>query len=606
MKKVVITGANGFLGKHLSQYFLNQGMEVVGIAREGKLAPSHIPQFTYVSWDGETLGDWVHALEGTDAIINLAGRTVNCRYHQKNKEEILESRTHTTHLIAKAIEQCKNPPQVWLNSSTATIYRDEHESPNDEYTGVIGEGFSVEVAKSWEEAFFRSKTPEDIRKVALRTAIVIGNEKGSVYEYFNNISRFGAGGKMGTGTQKVSWVHIEDWCRAIELCIENQAINGAINIAAPEVLSNEDFMAIFAKQSGCPIRLQTPKFLIQLGTFLLRTEAELVLKSRWIKSTQLKEHGFEFKFPDLKRCLENLENRPPTQLESISKTNKAFQYGLLTVVVLGLIAYRLLVVTELEQSSLLFVGIPVLLSFLVVGSKPSKSCLGAIYKAITFCCLLLLIFAIEGIICVLMAAPLLYGIGGIIGWAFDHIKNKQNRTKVQLTLLPLLALMSLEGTFSEFHFPREQEVVVEKTLNLPSEQVLPLLAKGPNIHQKKPWFLKIGFPEPQNISGEGLELGSTWKIHMAGGEGKPGDLIIRVTEKSENHIKTNIVEDTSHLNHWLTWHDVTYHWEATDKNQTKLKMKIRFRRDLSPSWYFTPIEQFWVGLAGEYFLNTIF
>ena len=411
---------------------------------------------------------------------------------------------------------------------------------------------------------------------------------------------------MGTGLQKVSWVHIEDWCRAVEFCLENTEIKGSINIAAPEVLSNKTFMATFAQQVGSLIKIPPPKFLIKVGSFLLRTEAELVLKSRWIKSTKLSEQGFQFKFPDLKGCLANLQEAPPTQFKNKPTNIKAFQYGLLTVVIIGLLAYRLLLFTQQEQSALLFVGIPVLLSFLVVGSKPSKSYVLSIYKAITLCCLLLLVFAIEGIVCVLMAAPLLYGIGGLIGIIFDGIRAGLQRRKLKLTVIPLLLLMSLEGTFPEFHFPREQEVVVEKTLNISSQQVLPLLAEGPKLDQKKPWLLNIGFPQPQSISGEGLALGSTWKIHMAGGEGKPGDLIVQVTEKSENHLKTDIIQDTSHINHWLTWHDVTYHWQALDENQTKLSMKIRFRRDLSPSWYFTPIEQFWVGIAGEHFLNSIF
>lgn len=536
----------------------------------------------------------------------MAGKSVNCRYTQKNKDEILYTRLKTTKLLGEAISQCENPPKIWINSSTATIYRDEYESANNETDGTIGEGFSVNVAKAWEQTFNEVTLPEQVRKVCLRTAIVIGNEPGSIYEYFCNIAKAGAGGKMGSGEQKISWVHVDDWCRAVEFCIDTPKLDGPVNTSAPEVLTNEQFMAKFADHVKCSLRIKTPAFLIKLGTFLLRTEAELVLKSRWIESKKLADNGFKFDFANLNACLTDLKSRNPALNWNSPPKKNRIRYSLLTVVIISLLAYRILVYKNLEQSALLFVGLPVILSFLIVGTESSKSAVGAISKAITICFLLLLVFAIEGIVCILMAAPLFYGIGAIIGSIIDGIRRRSKKPKLRIMMLPILMFMSFEGTFPEFHFPREQIVEIEKILPIASHEILTELSKGPDVEKPKPWLLKIGFPEPQSIQGSSMNLGAIWSVHMAGGEGKPGNIVIQVTEKSDHRLTTTIVEDSSHINHWLTWHDVTYEWKAINEQETKLKMTIRFRRDLSPSWYFTPIEQFWVTKAGEHFINSVF
>ena len=302
-KRIVITGANGFLGKCLSRWHLQKGYEVVGLSRHGGVEEG----VKCLEWDGESLGPWKDELEGAEAVVNLAGRSVNCRYGEKNRKLIFGTRENSTRVIGEAIQGCERPPKVWLNSSTATIYRHAEDGPQDEVEGEIGTGFSVEVAKAWEKAFFESEVPDEVRKVALRSSIVLANEDGTVFDYLFKLSRLGLGGTMGTGRQKVSWIHIEDFCRAIDWLIEKEQTEDLYNLVAPGVIDNREFMAEFRKIAGCRFGLPAAKWMLEIGAFFMRTETELILKSRWVKGTRLKNEGFEFRWPEFSAALENLK-----------------------------------------------------------------------------------------------------------------------------------------------------------------------------------------------------------------------------------------------------------------------------------------------------------
>ncbi|HXH60958.1 MAG TPA: TIGR01777 family oxidoreductase [Fimbriimonadaceae bacterium] len=283
--RIVISGSNGYLGRHLTARWRGAGHDVVGLSRSGE----------GVFWDGKSVGDWCQELECADALVNLAGRSVNCRYNQKNREEILRSRVDSTKVLGAAIADLARPPRVWVNASTATIYRHAQDRPMDDETGEIGSGFSVDVALAWEKAFFGSGTPT--RKVAMRTAMVMGPGSGGPFEAFDRLVRAGMGGRMGDGRQMVSWIHIEDFRRAVEFLIEGDC-EGTVNVCAPGPLSNDEFMAEIRRARSKGIGLPSPKWMLEVGAFVLGTETELPLKSRWVLPSRLQSMGFEFLYPD--------------------------------------------------------------------------------------------------------------------------------------------------------------------------------------------------------------------------------------------------------------------------------------------------------------------
>ncbi len=296
MKRIIIAGANGFLARYLTRYFVQRGWNVVGLARHKKGMDDAC---RYVQWDGKNLGAWAEELDGCDALINLAGRSVNCRYNDENKRLIMDSRVESTRVLGEAIAQCSEPPELWINSSTATIYRHAEDRPQSDM-GEIGTGFSVGVATAWEEAFFSAQVPGRVRKVAIRTAMVLADEPGTVFSYLYQLARFGLGGKVGSGRQMVSWIHVEDFCRAVDWLIEHDEISGPINVTSPDPLCNAELMARFRKHTNMPVGLPATKWMAEIGAFLLRTETELILKSRWVVPTKLLEYGFVFKYPEMK------------------------------------------------------------------------------------------------------------------------------------------------------------------------------------------------------------------------------------------------------------------------------------------------------------------
>lgn len=304
--KIVLPGGSGYLGQVLASYLVAQGKEVVILSRHA--APSN-GSIRYVAWDGKTLGDWAEQLEGAEAVINLAGRTVNCRYNERNRQEIYDSRLHSTAVLGQAISRLKAPPPVWINSSSATIYRHAEDRPMDEQTGEIGTGFSVDVCQKWEKTLHDADTPHT-RKVALRTAMVFGRGKTGVCEAFYRVVKRGLGGNLGTGRQYVSWVHTEDFCRAVQWSIDHPNLQGAINCASPNPITNRKFMATFRREMGVMLGLPAACWMLEVGAFLLQTETELLLKSRRVVPTILQESGFKFQYPDFESALRAILNHP--------------------------------------------------------------------------------------------------------------------------------------------------------------------------------------------------------------------------------------------------------------------------------------------------------
>ncbi|MEX2243746.1 MAG: TIGR01777 family oxidoreductase [Fimbriimonadaceae bacterium] len=293
--KLVLSGGNGFIGRQISAVWRRSGHEVVVLARS--------PGLGQAAWDGRTIGAWTAELEGADLLLNLAGRSVNCRYNDHNKEVIRRSRVESTRVLAEAVGSCARPPRAWFNSSTATIYRHAQDRPMDDETGEIGRGFSVEVAKAWEAEFFKGECPS--RRLALRTAMVMGPGDDGAFAAYSSLAKRGLGGRMGDGEQMVSWIHIEDFARAVEFLLATDA-SGTINVSAPGPLSNEEFMSEISRALGKKVALPTPKWLLEVGAFFLRTETELPLKSRWVLPSRLQSLGFEFRFPEWKSAVADL------------------------------------------------------------------------------------------------------------------------------------------------------------------------------------------------------------------------------------------------------------------------------------------------------------
>ncbi len=292
MDKIVIAGGTGFVGQYLSKRFQTLGFQVVVIGRRRGT----------IQWDDHS--SISEALENAAILINLAGKSVNCRYTKKNKAEIFSSRTATTTLLGELIAGCTNPPKLWLNSSTATIYRHAEDRPMTESSGEIGTGFSVDVATLWEKTFFDFKL-EKTRQVALRMAIVLGPDGGVILP-FKNLVRAGLGGIQGNGQQYFSWIHIEDLFQIILFLQGRDDIDGIINCAAPNPIMNKTFMSIFRQVMNRKIGLPSPKWLLEIGAALIGTETELLLKSRWVLPERLDNNAYRFKFPTISTALEDI------------------------------------------------------------------------------------------------------------------------------------------------------------------------------------------------------------------------------------------------------------------------------------------------------------
>lgn len=293
--RVVITGGSGQLGTLLAEALHGRGDEVVVVSRNPQPAPWHT-----IAWDALRF-----AVDGADVVINLAGRSVDCRYDVAHRKEILQSRVETTHLVGDAIAAAARPPRVWLQSSTATIYAHRFDAANDEATGVIGGNesdapnawhFSIDVATAWEKAMDDRVTPST-RKVKLRTAIVMSGWRGGAFSAFRWLAAHGLGGRMGDGRQWVSWIHQRDFIRAVEWLIDHDEIDGVVNLAAPNPLPNRDFMRAIRDACGKRFGLPAQRWMLEIAAFVRRTETELLLKSRRVVPQRLLDAGFRFDFP---------------------------------------------------------------------------------------------------------------------------------------------------------------------------------------------------------------------------------------------------------------------------------------------------------------------
>ncbi|MEO6254261.1 MAG: TIGR01777 family oxidoreductase [Ferruginibacter sp.] len=293
-KKIIIAGGTGFVGRHLTQKFKSLGYEVIIISR----------QKDHVNWNNISAIE--AALENSEMLINLAGKSVDCRYNEKNKKEIYDSRIDTTKALGKAMLTCKYPPPLWINSSTATIYRHAEDRPMTETAGEIGAGFSVNVASNWEKAFFGFTLPAT-RQVALRMAIVLG-KGGGVIDPLRNLVRFGLGGKQGRGNQMFSWIHIEDVFSIINFIQQHSELSGVINTAAPNPVTNKSLMQLLRINMGIKVGMPMPKWLLKIGAVFIKTETELILKSRWVIPARLLEAGYQFKYAVLDEALKNILN----------------------------------------------------------------------------------------------------------------------------------------------------------------------------------------------------------------------------------------------------------------------------------------------------------
>jgi uncharacterized protein len=298
--KIVIPGGSGKIGQVLAHALHHEGHQVVVLSRSPFATP-----WRMIGWDGTTLGKWAEEFEGADAIINLAGQSVNCRYTQANRRLIIDSRVKSTKVIGQAIMQAWVPPRVWLQASTATIYAHRYDAANDEQTGVIGGAepnvpgawrFSIDVATAWESALKESPTPHT-RRVAMRTAIVMHPGTGSPFDMLLRLVRFGFGGQAGDGKQYVSWIHEQDFVRAVEWLIEHEELEGPVNIASPNPLPNAEFMETLRNAWGIPYGCPTTELMLEVGACLLGSETELILKSRRVIPAKLLGSGFEFAFP---------------------------------------------------------------------------------------------------------------------------------------------------------------------------------------------------------------------------------------------------------------------------------------------------------------------
>jgi uncharacterized protein len=311
-RKIVLAGGSGQVGQLLARHFHACGDEVTVIARQAASAYGKT-----VEWDGVSEGPWMAELDGADVLINLAGRSVNCRYNLANRESMMQSRVLSTRALGVAVGRAKRPPPIWMNSSTATIYRHALDRPMDEATGELGINepgapstwnFSISVAKNWEKEFFRAQAPVT-RKIALRSAMIMDPTRGGIFDTLLRLVRFGLGGTAASGEQYISWIHGADFLRGIEFLIEHDEMDRVVNVAAPNPLSNREFMRTLRKAWGTPIGLPATRWMLEVGALFMQTETELILKSRRVVSGRLMESGFEFEYKDWGSAAKDLVER---------------------------------------------------------------------------------------------------------------------------------------------------------------------------------------------------------------------------------------------------------------------------------------------------------
>jgi uncharacterized protein len=312
--KFVIPGGSGQVGTILARALHADEHDVVVLSRKPVAAP-----WRTAPWDGQSLGPWAAEIDGTDVVINLAGRSVNCRYTRANMDAIMDSRVDSTRAVGEAIARASRPPRLWLQASTATIYSHRFDAANDEFTGIIGGSepgvpaywkWSIDVARAWEKTQADANTPHT-RKVAMRAAMVMSPDRGGIFDTLLRLVKLGLGGTAGSGRQYVSWVHEADFVGAVRWIIEHEQLSGAVNIAAPDPLPYVEFMRALRRAAGVPIGLPATEWMLKLGAIVMRTDVELILKSRRVISGRLMKDGFTFKFPEWESAARDLAMRQP-------------------------------------------------------------------------------------------------------------------------------------------------------------------------------------------------------------------------------------------------------------------------------------------------------
>ncbi|MER6573479.1 TIGR01777 family oxidoreductase [Streptomyces sp. NPDC001093] len=308
--KVVLPGGTGQIGTILDRALTAAGHEVTVVTR-------HPTRERQVGWDGATLGRWAAVVDGSDVVINLAGRSVSCRYTPGNLRAMMDSRVNSARVVGQAIAAAAQPPRVWLQMSTATIYAHRFDAANDEATGMIGGSeagvpdywaYSVDIAENWERAQAEAPTPTT-RKVALRAAMVMSPDPGGVFDVLLGLARLGLGGPVAGGAQYVSWIHDEDFVRAVEFLIGRDDLDGPVNLASPGPLPHREFMRTLRAAQGVPVGLPTTRWMAELGAFALRSDTELLLKSRRVVPGRLSAAGFDFGYPEWQRAAVDLVRR---------------------------------------------------------------------------------------------------------------------------------------------------------------------------------------------------------------------------------------------------------------------------------------------------------
>jgi uncharacterized protein (TIGR01777 family) len=299
--RIVIAGGSGHVGTLLAREFHARGDDVTVLSRR----PEPQPWNTAV-WDGRTPDGWYGDLDGADIVINLTGRSVNCRYTAQNRREIVDSRIESTRAIGEALALVKRPPRLWLQSSTATIYAHRFDGPNDEATGILGGAedgapdtwrFSIEVAKAWEAACLAAPAPAT-RKILMRSAMIMSPDRDGIFGTLLGLVKRGLGGNAGSGKQFVSWVHERDFVRAVDWMIAHDEASGAVNVASPNPLPYSDFIATLRREAGVRIGLPATAWMLEMAAAVMGTETELILKSRRVVPGRLLADGFTFAFPN--------------------------------------------------------------------------------------------------------------------------------------------------------------------------------------------------------------------------------------------------------------------------------------------------------------------
>jgi hypothetical protein len=302
--KIILAGGSGFLGKAMADYYKDKAEEIIILSRRKGINRENI---RFELWDGKDEASFAKHLENSDLLINLSGKNVNCRYTKENREEIFRSRLEPTDALEKAIQSIQRPPKLWLQAASATIYRHAEDRLQDEETGETGNGFSVDVCKAWEAHFRKWETPAT-RKAVLRIGMVLGRDE-SVFPYLRNLACFGLGGHQGTGSQYISWIHVQDFVRSTEWLLKNEALSGTFNVTSPDAVTNKEFMKLMRKTYGIPFGIPSPKWLLEIGAIVMGTETELVLKSRWVYPKRLLDSGFRFNFPKAEPAIHELAAR---------------------------------------------------------------------------------------------------------------------------------------------------------------------------------------------------------------------------------------------------------------------------------------------------------